>query len=225
MDAMEEAVGRAAEMGRPIHFTPGWAELTQLEASAMIAGIIIMGYVARIAARLGTRIITTCAKVTVYPLCVETVRQAFEVENKSDMFRLEDQMFLALDSTALGVMEREKIAANFLIGAFWASSLTLAEGGARVGAIGIGGCTTMHNIAFLVACMDYCLIGEEVFAASAYITKDPVQTSTVAGQDYIKIIILVLLVLGSILTTMGLPMLKQWMSLVCLPIISKFFGG
>jgi hypothetical protein len=209
MDASEEAVGRAVEMGRPIHYTPGTAVLTRMEAPQTLAALSILGYVAGLAARNGARIITTCQMPEVFPMVFEVVREAFIAEGKLDMFVEEDMIFLPQLKAAAGLMQREKVAANFLIGAFWHESLVLAEAGAAAGAINIGGVATMHQLPFLVACCDYCLIGEELFAASAYITKDPVMTSTIAGQDYIKFITLALIILGTLLSTLGLPQLRN----------------
>ena len=48
IDAVEEAVGRATEMGRPVLFVPGIAELDEIET---IAGISILGRVAKITAQ------------------------------------------------------------------------------------------------------------------------------------------------------------------------------
>jgi len=207
MDACEEAVGRAVEMGRPIHYTPGTAQLTMAEAPQTIAALSILEYVARLAAKYNARIITTSQYPEVYPLCVEVVREAYLSSGKADQFREEDVVYLPQLKAAAGLMQRERVAANFMIGAFWHESLVLAEAGAAAGAINIGGVATMHQLPFMVACCDYCLIGEELFAASAYITKDPVATSTIVGQDYIKAVSLGLIVLGTLLSTVGMPQL------------------
>jgi len=208
MDAMEEAVGRAVEMQRPIHYVPGTGALNRLEATSTLAGLTLLSYVAGLAAKTGARIITTCQVADVYPLTIEIVRQAFQVEGQTDMFREEDCLFMPQEKSAAGLIQRERVAANFLIGAFWHESLVLIEAGARAGAMNIGGAAyTLGQIPFLVSCCDYCLVGEEVYAASAYITKDPSETSVIAGQDYIKLIGLGFIILGTLLSTMGLTVL------------------
>ena len=66
-------------------------------------------------------------------------------------------------------MYREQPAANILVRAFWAESLIFAEVGAIAGALQIAGTANTHQIQFFVAACDYCLIGEELYAASAYL--------------------------------------------------------
>jgi len=205
IDAIEEAVGRCVELGRPMHFTPGTATLTRMEAPGTIAGIAILGYVARLAARLGVRLIATCQMPETYPLVRETVRESFITEGKIDYYNDEDVIYMPQVKAAAGLMQREHVGANFLMGGFWHEGLVLAEAGAIAGAINIGGIAApVATIPFLVICCDYCLMGEELYAASAYITKDPVLTSTIAGQDYIKVACVVLILIGTILSTMGL---------------------
>ena len=46
LDAIQEAVGRATEMGRPVHFTTGMGFLVQGgEAAQTLAGISVLGYI------------------------------------------------------------------------------------------------------------------------------------------------------------------------------------
>jgi len=50
---------------------------------------------------------------------------------------------------------------------------------------------------------DYCLIGEEIFTAGAYLTQDAPLTASLAGQDIGRIIGVVLSILGTLLITGG----------------------
>jgi hypothetical protein len=59
-----------------------------------------------------------------------------------------------------------------------------------------------------MACCDYCLIGEEIFAVSAYLSRDKVQLGAIFGQDIVKAIVMGLMVVGVVLTTLGIPHLS-----------------
>ena len=50
---------------------------------------------------------------------------------------------------------------------------------------------------------DYTLIGEELYAASAYLSREPVQLGTLRGQDIGKACILVTLGIGTALATVS----------------------
>jgi hypothetical protein len=87
------------------------------------------------------------------------------------------------------------------MGCFFAESLILAENGNAVGAIQIAGTAETAQLPFFVASCDYTLIGEEFFAASAYLSGAPDQLGTLRGQDIAKALIVVALVLGAGMAT------------------------
>ncbi len=86
-----------------------------------------------------------------------------------------------------------------MIGYFYAESMLFAEAGAISGAIQIAGTTNTTQLPFFVASCDYTLLGEEIYAASAYISKEPVLIGSVVGQDLGKMLVLVIIILGTIL--------------------------
>ena len=208
LDAIDEAMGRATEMGRPVHFTPGLAAITGLDAPQTIAAISILGYVSKLAAQFDVRLITTIRQPEVYPLALETVREAYQVEDKIDKFVPTDVRYLsnqqfAYAAAASGIILREKVAANFMLGAFWAENLMLAEVGNQVNALQVSGTASLGQVPLFVATTDYFLIGEELYAASAYLSQDPVQLGSVYGQDICKMLAAALLVIGVLGTVFG----------------------
>ena len=106
-------------------------------------------------------------------------------------------------STVDGIMLREKPAANFFMGSYFAESLLLTETGASTGAIQIAGTDSDHQLPFFVTTCDYTLIGEELYAASAYLSREPVLVGTLRGQDIGKALIMGALILGTCLATLG----------------------
>ena len=89
----------------------------------------------------------------------------------------------------------------FLLGAFYAESLILAETGNSIGAIQIAGTAKPPQLPFFVAACDYTLIGEELFAASAYLSKEPRMLGSLKGQDAGKGIAILFIIVGSVLAT------------------------
>lgn len=210
LDALDEAIGRATEMGRPVHFSPGIGDLSN---SQTLAGISLLSYVAKMTAKYDTRLIVTNRTPTVYPVTEETVRAAYTDMNKSDAFNPMDVRYLSDDqfgyaAGVCGIMQREQVAANILFGAFWAESLIFAEVGAQSGAIQIAGTAATAQIPFFVAACDYTLLGEEMYAASAYLSRDPVLIGNLVGQDYGKFAAVALILAGSIFATMK----NKWLS-------------
>jgi len=214
LDAIEESVGRATEMGRPVIASHGIAGFEDIYAVQTTAGMSVLGYVARLCAKYDTQLLVPCRYSALVPVAQEIVQQAYIAEGKPEAYKPDNVMFLSDEQFAysigyMGLMTREKAAANIMIGAYWAESLQLAETGFIGGAIQISGTANYHQIPFFVVCTDYCLIGEEIFAAGAYLSKDPVLTGSLAGQDVGRLIAEILIILGTILVTAGIRWLSE----------------
>lgn len=100
-------------------------------------------------------------------------------------------------------MHREKPGAAFMFGVFAAESLVLAEAGQQVGARQVAASVSPEQVAFFVCTCDYTLIGEELFGASAYVSREPVQVATLAAQDRFKLLICGVIVVGVVCATIA----------------------
>lgn len=212
LDAVDEAIGRATEMGQPVSFVPGIGAIGSLET---MCGLVMLSEVAKRCAELDTKLIVLNRNVLVQPATAGIVRDAFRAAGKTEKFSEDMVRYVAPDqfafaAGALGTFKREKPAANLMFGAFWAESLELAEVGNEVGAIQIAGSSSMAQVPFFVAACDYCLIGEELYAGAAYIGRDPVLTGSIAGQDWGKVLAAILIVVG-VVTAWLLPG-NKWLS-------------
>jgi len=211
LDAIEESIGRALEMGRPVHYTTGLAGIIDYRAPMTLAGVAILSHVARLCARLNSRLYVTVGHATVLPLVLTTVREAYRVENAMENYS-DDIVFFpsgGYRQRIIQLLQDEKCATNIMIGAFHGEAMLLVDGGYRAGAVNIGGNPRIQMIPFFVVGCDYTLIGEENYAASISITKDPEQLSYLGAQDGIKIITVALILLGSILATFGFDVLQN----------------
>ncbi len=205
LEAVEEAVGRATEMGKPIMYILGLGYVTDIPT---IAGLTILGKVAQKAAEYDTRIIVPNYDPVVMTTAQEVVKEAFVEAGRPDAFRKDDVFYLTQDQFGYaagvdGLMVREKPGAVFFQGIFYAESLIMAETGNSIGAIQIAGTTETAQLPFFVAACDYTLIGEEMLAASCYLSRDPVLLGTIVAEDYIKIATMILIVLSFIIGTIG----------------------
>jgi len=100
-----------------------------------------------------------------------------------------------------GLMVREQPGAIFLLGSFFAESLLLAETGASTGAIQVAGTDQYTQLPFFITTCDYTLIGEELYAASAYLSREPRLLGSLRGQDVGKAFLMIAMVVGSLALT------------------------
>lgn len=213
LDALEEAVGRATEMGKPILYVPGLSTMSDV---ATIASINILGPVAKKIAEYESTIIVPNADPIVMSVTRQVVKESFLEAGRPDAYS-DDMVFFLTDSqfgfaaAVDGIMMREKPATNLFIGMFWAESLILAETGNMTGAIQIAGTDAVAQLPFFVTACDYTIIGEELYAASAYLSRTPVLVGSLKAQDIGKAILLVVVAgvfLFSIINTVFLLVAK-----------------
>ncbi len=211
LDTMADAVGRATELGKPVHFTFGTGALD----SQHFAAFNILGYLAQLCARYDTRLIMTIQLPEVFPMCEEIVKRAFVAEGKADKYRADDLHF-AGDSHnphMIGLIAREEPAGNFCIGNVFHESVLCLEAGARVGSIQVGATNNTHQLPFIAAGCDAIFIGAEMYAASAQISKDPVHVGSVLAEEFTKRMGVILMIAGVILTTAGDKSLIKFLGL------------
>ena len=194
LDAVEEAVGRATEMGRPVLFVPGIMDMDNIMT---VAGVTILGHVARTVAEYDADLEVPTSRSIVMASARSAVQSAYlaagrpEGYNPDRIYYISDEQFAYVAATS-GMMARRRPAACFYFGCFFAESLILAENGNAVGAIQIAGTAETAQLPFFVAACDYTLIGEEFFAASAYLSGEPDQVGTLLGQDAVKALVWVI---------------------------------
>ncbi len=201
LKALEEAVGRATEMGKSVLFVPGISDMDQVET---ITGLNLLGHVAEHTAKYETSLNVPVSKSIVMEAGRDICKESYLKAGRPDLYSddmvhyISDEQF-AYAAGVNGIMEREKPAACFYLGKFYAESLMLAETGNSIGAIQIAGTGSPSQIPFFVTACDYTLIGEEFFTASAYLSKMPELVGSIKGQDIVKLLVMVFMVLTLVL--------------------------
>ena len=205
LEAIEEAIGRATEMGRSVYFVHG---LHDMDSLSTIAAVNVLAKVARRAADYDTRVRVMNNRPIVTAVSQEVVQQAYTEAGRPDAYNADDVSLVATDqfsyvAAVSGMMVREKPAAIFYMGYFYAESLLLAETGASTGAIQVAGTDAYTQLPFFVTTCDYTLIGEELYAASAYLSREPRMLGSLRGQDVGKAFLMAALLGGTAVLTIG----------------------
>lgn len=216
MEALSEIVGRATETGRPIHMSLGVGEggLTDaVSGPQLLGGLSVMSNLAGIAAQYRVPIIATVANADMQAIIHETLLQNYASAGVPELGSIDNVRYLSSDLMGLiagqvGVMQNVRPAANIMVGPYQSGEIIiLAETGFRLGAIQVAGVARLAPLPYILALCDYTLIGEEVMAAGAAVSKDPIYSGSLMGQDFLKGIMITLVILGVTLASMG----SQWL--------------
>jgi hypothetical protein len=211
LNAIDEAVGRATEMGKPVLMVPG---LSDPANAIVVQALNIMSYVTRIAAKFGNPILVCCYSASTYTIGQETIRDVYQREGLGDRFDPDSVRFIsdrqfAFAAGVSGLILREQTAATFFMGEFYAEALIFAETANSIGAIQIASSTETTQTPFFIASCDYVLIGDEFYAASAYLTRQPILVGSLVGQDWCKLLAIVLVLFGMFANTLQRGILSK----------------
>lgn len=216
IDAIDEAIGRATELGKPVLYVPGTQDIENIQT---IASVQLLTSVASKAASYDIPIIVPLNRAFMVGIAEEAVKQGFMNAGRPDAYvrdnirYMSDEQF-AFTSGVTGIMMRQKTAAHFFLGSFFAESLILSETGFMTGAIQIAGTANVHQLPFFVVACDYTLLGEEYFATSALVTRDTDALGTLKATDYIKAILIVCLAASMILEMFNIQFLHAWFGVI-----------
>jgi len=212
LEAVDEAIGRATEMGKPALFVHG---LTDVDSLSVLASLSILGRMARRIADYDSDLLVVNNFPIVYSISYEVVQEGYQEAGRPDAFK-PDNIFMAASeqfpyvAAVTGIMKRRMPAANFFMGYFYAEALILAEVGASTGAIQIAATDSFIQIPFFITTCDYTLMGEELYAAGAYLSRNVKSLATLKAQDLSKAVLLASLPLGLAMSNLGI----NWLSVL-----------
>jgi hypothetical protein len=204
LKAIEEAIGRATEMARPLLFTPGWGG--DIQRPTTIASMNILSHVAETTARYDCPLIYPTHDPVIMSVAQEVVKESYARSGYPDRVQIDNIRYVSSSQFGYaaavdGLISRLEPASVFLLGTFEAESLILAETGNSVGAIQIAGTDSTIQLSFFIVACDYTLIGEELFAASGYLSGDQTILASVRAQDILKVVIAVFLIVATLWIT------------------------
>ena len=212
LNAVEDAIGRATEMARPILFTPGWGG--DIQRPTTIASLNILSHVAEKTASYDCRLLFPTHDPVIMAVAQEVMKESYNRAGYPDRYRPDDINYVSSSqfgyaAAVEGMISRQKPASVFLLGTFEAESLIMAETGNMAGSIQIAGTDSTIQLAFFIVACDFTLIGEELFAASGYLSKDQSILASINAQDKMKVLIVGFLILAFI-SAILFPTNKWW---------------
>ncbi|MBF0547212.1 MAG: hypothetical protein HQM08_22420 [Candidatus Riflebacteria bacterium] len=206
LDALEHAIGKAAETGKPMLFVPGIRDVEEMQT---MAAMTLLGKISTKAASIQTPLFVPVSHSFTMTIAQEVIKRSHVSLGKSPSEALERISYLSDDQFAfaagvIGLMNREKPATCFFFGYFLAESLILAEAAAEIGSTRISGTAEPAQIPFFIVSCDYTLMGEELFAASACISRSHKDLATLKTLDLVKIMAIIIIIIGCCLKTFHL---------------------
>jgi hypothetical protein len=200
-------VGQAVETGRTLHVSMGTKGIGGASTADTMAGLMALERLAEQAVATGLKLVVTVSDPSLLPIAQDTLRRAYERQGDLQGYEPEDVRYIAPDAIAyaagvMGILEREDVVANAMIGGFGDEFLLMGENGARKGIQQIGGTSSPEILPFAYVSMDEALIGEEIYAGGAYLSSKPSHLGSLLAQDWLRSAIILAIILGVLIRTL-----------------------
>lgn len=209
LERLRAYLNQAAEMGEEVHLSPGSGILHERNSVAeTLAGLEVVAGVSREALALGVPVHATADDAVVSLVNGNAVDRAHQLAGRPPGLAAEStwvaqQNPVAYAAGVMGVLSRPEVQGNVVVGALGEELLLLGEVGATECKFQLAGAARPAAAALLPLVTDDYLLGEEIYAAGAYLDPRPGRVVSLLVQDGIRWIVLLLIVLGVILATAG----------------------
>jgi hypothetical protein len=191
MEELPRSVGHSAETNQPLHVSVGVAGVGGAATAETWAGLALFSELADQAVASDAPLIVTVGDPTVLPIAQDILRRAYARHGRPNGYDPTQVRFiapvpLAYAAGVTGLLQREPVRGNVMVGAFGDEYLLMGETAARRGVPQIVGAADPRTLPFVYATADEPLIGEEMFASSSYAGRKPIQVASLLAEDWAR---------------------------------------
>ena len=208
LDQLPLAVGESVESGRRLHIAIGSGALGGQDTSTTLAGLSAAGQIASVAVVGDRPPLITSADGAGMLLAHDLLSEAHRGANAAERFNPSAARVVGLtpDSYAAGALvlpKDERLSGTVLLGAAGPEAALIADANTRAGLTTIAGVDRVAAQAALFAAADHPVIGEDVFAAGAYISRRPALLASLQAQDWMRLLVIAGIGVAVLAKTMG----------------------
>jgi hypothetical protein len=198
------AIGLAVEAGTRLHLTLGRGGISGLPAGSALVGLNILDRIARTASISDRPPIATSGDGSLGILSQDTLYNSFQAVGQGAQY---DPSFgqvsgltpFSYAAGALPVIFDEHVSTTVLSGHFGSEVALITDASERSGATTLAGSDDLAAQAVLFAAAQEPLVGEELYAAGAYLKSGPVHIASLRAQDVLRWVFIFAIIVGAIL--------------------------
>ncbi|MBN2550321.1 MAG: hypothetical protein JXB15_14250 [Anaerolineales bacterium] len=191
-----------------MHLTLGHGGVSGVEGGSALVGLSVLQRIARVASVSDRPPITTSGEATQGILSQDSLRSALRSINADDLYEPAAGQISGLTpfSFAVGtlpVIYDQHVAVTILVGHFGSEVVLITDAAERNGNLTLGGSDSLPAQAVLYATAQEPLIGEELYAAGAYLQAGSMHLASLRTQDIFRWILAGVILAGALLKLAG----------------------
>lgn len=207
-ERLNHAIGLAVENGTRLHISLGRGNLFTARGASAFAALAMLRRLAESTSVSDRPPIVTSGDASLSILSQDTLQAGYKAAGAEEQYRASTGRLTGLTPFAyaagtIPVTRDENVSANVVLGDFGAEAALLAEAADRENTHLIAASDNLSaQSVFYVAAQDP-LIGEELFAAGAYVGAGPSHEASLQVQDVLRWLIIVAILIGAFLRLVG----------------------
>jgi hypothetical protein len=206
---LSKGIGLAVEAGRRLHISLGHGGVSGLQGMSAMIGLSMLQRIARAASISDRPPTATSGEATLAVLSQDTLRSVYhsigaESQYEPTLGQLTGLTPLSFAAGAVPVIYDRQVSVNILAGHFGSEVALLTDAAERSGSLTLAGSDSLPGQAVLYAAAQEPLIGEELYAAGAYIQAGPMHLASVRAQDIARWGLVIIILILSALKMVGL---------------------
>lgn len=205
---LKRGIGLAVEAGQRLHVTLGHGGITGQASASAFVGLSLLQRIARAASISDRPPVATSGEAAQALLSQDTLRAAYRSVNAESQFDPNAAQITGLTpfsyaAGALPVIYDQQVSVNVLAGSFGSEAALIADAAEQTNSVSLGGSENLSAQAVLYAAAQEPLIGEELFAAGAYVQAGPMHAASLKTQDVLRWLLILAILAGAALKLVG----------------------
>lgn len=206
---LRRAAGLAVEDGTRLHVSIGRGSLLSPRGAASLSALALLRQVGEQTSTSDRPSVVTSGDPVVAALSQDTLQAAYQAAGVTELFQPTSGKLTGLTpfsyaASAMDVARQDYVSTNLLVGDFGSEVGLLTEASERENATTIAAAADPSAQAILFASAAEPLVGEELFAASAYISADPTHRASLQAQDLMRWLLILGLLAAAALKMAGM---------------------
>ncbi|MDB5081764.1 MAG: hypothetical protein JWP00_3688 [Chloroflexi bacterium] len=210
---LKSLIGQSAETGKGLYYSPGSGGLNdQPGAAETLSSLTTLSAVSRGAARSGASLQVSANDTLSYLAAQDVVQAEYAGAGRLDDFDPHNVRFvtqqdrLAYIAGVESSLDEEAISGSVMLGRFDSEYLLAGERANQLDIPQVAGSSRVEAMPLMLASAgpESTLLGEEIYAAPAYLSRRPALLASVGAQDALRMLIILAIILGVIAASTGL---------------------
>jgi hypothetical protein len=205
---LRRGLGLAVEAGQRLHISLGHGGVFGVPGGSTLLGLGLLQRIARTASVSDYPPVATNGEALQNILAQETTQTAFDAVGAEGQYDSANTQLTGLTpfsyaAGALPVIYDQNVSVNVFTGSFGSEVGLMADAAERTNSTSLGGSENLTAQAVLYASTQDPLIGEELYAAGAYVQGGPMHLGSVRAQDILRWVVIGIILAGALLTLLG----------------------